>query len=228
MRHMWMPVAACLALSLLLIGMHGDLWLADRVYAMEGHAWTLQSGYITQDLLHAAGRQASKNGWFALVLVFALSLCVDRMKPWRWPLAYLLLATLLSTALVGLLKRWTNVDCPWDLLRYGGGNAYYSVLMHRPSILGHAKCFPAGHASAGYAWIALYFFFLRMRPQWRWWGLSFALGLGVLFGVTQQLRGAHFLSHDLWSLMVCWLTALGLYRVMLQRRAASPVLRVAR
>lgn len=215
LQHLWIPLAVFAGLSVLLIGLHGDLWLADRLYAMEGHAWNLQSGYFTQDLLHAAGRQASKNLWFALVLVFAGSLLIGRARPWRRPLSYLLLSTLLSTAAVGLLKRWTNVDCPWDLLRYGGDKAYYGLFMPRPSVLGHAKCFPAGHASAGYAWVALYFFLLRMRPHLRWWGLGFALGLGLLFGIAQQLRGAHFLSHDLWSLMICWLVALLLHRFML-------------
>lgn len=220
--HLWIPLAAFAGLSLLLMGLHGDLWLADRLYAMEGHAWSLQNGYVTQDLLHAAGRQVSKDMWFALALVLAVSLFARQMKHWRRPLAYLLLATLVSTAAVGLLKRWTNMDCPWDLLRYGGDKTYYGLFMHRPSLLGHAKCFPAGHASAGYAWTALYFFFLGTRPRWRWWGLGFALGLGAMFGVAQQLRGAHFLSHDVWTLMICWLVALALYLPMLGRRRRTP------
>ena len=33
----------------------------------------------------------------------------------------------------------------------------------------------------------------------------------MLFGFSQQLRGAHFLSHDVWSAAICWLTALGVY-----------------
>lgn len=221
LRHLWMPLAVFAGLSMLLMGLHGDLWLADRLYAMEGHAWTLQNGYVTQDLLHAAGRQASKDVWFALALVLAISLFARPLKQWRRPLAYLLVATLLSTAAVGLLKRWTNMDCPWDLLRYGGDKAYYGLFTHRPSMLGHAKCFPAGHASAGYAWMALYFFFLAARPRWRWWGLGFALALGLVFGIAQQLRGAHFLSHDVCALVVCWLVALGLHRLMLARRPAA-------
>ncbi|HYM85975.1 MAG TPA: phosphatase PAP2 family protein [Pseudoxanthomonas sp.] len=220
-RHLLAPLAVFACVSILLIGLHGDLWWADRLYAMQGHAWALQSGYVTQDLLHAAGRQASKDLWFALLLILGMSLFASRMRPWRRPLLYLLAATLLSTALVGLLKRWTNVDCPWDLLRYGGNNAYYSLFMHRPSLLGHAKCFPAGHASAGYAWVALYFVWLETRPRWRWWGLGFALALGLIFGFAQQLRGAHFLSHDLWALMICWLVALSLHRWMLAGRCTS-------
>lgn len=214
-RHLWLPVAAFVLSTALLMGMHGDLWLADRLYAMEGSAWSLQAGYLTQDLLHATGRQASKDLWFTLAAMVVLSLLMPRARRWRRPLLYLLLATALSTVVVGLLKRWTNVDCPWDLLRYGGGKAYYGLFAARPAALPQAHCFPAGHASAGYAWVALYFFFRSERPRWRWWGLAFALGLGAAFGLAQQLRGAHFLSHDIWALMICWLVALALYRPML-------------
>ena len=110
------------------------------------------------------------------------------------------------------------MDCPWDLLRYGGEKAYYELFSRRPAGMGSAGCFPAGHASAGYAWVALYFFYLATRPRWRWWGLGAAMALGMVFGIAQQLRGAHFLSHDLWALMLCWLVALAMHRVMLVPR----------
>lgn len=220
--HLWVPLAVFVVASLVLMVFHGDQWLADRVYALEGHKWALQYAYVTQDLLHAAGRQASKDLWFALLPVLAISMLVPRMSRWRRPLVYLLVASLLSSAVVGLLKRWTDMDCPWDLLRYGGEKAYHGLLAHRTSGMAHGTCFPAGHASAGYGWIALYFFFLAVRPALRWWGLGFALGVGLVFGITQQLRGAHFLSHDVWTLMICWLTALLLYRLLLVRRNSSP------
>jgi membrane-associated PAP2 superfamily phosphatase len=215
--HLWIPLGALLMATLVLMVLHGDQWLADHLYAMEGHRWALQHAYLTQDLLHAGGRQASKDAWFALLPALAITSFVPGMREWRRPLVYLLVASLLSTALVGLLKRWTGMDCPWDLLRYGGDKAYYGLFVQRPSGAGSGTCFPAGHASAGYAWIALYFFFLAVRPAMRWWGLGFALSAGLVFGITQQLRGAHFLSHDVWALMVCWLTALLLYRLMLVR-----------
>ena len=84
-----------------------------------------------------------------------------------------------------------------------------------------ASCFPAGHASAGYAWVALYFFFLARRPAWRWRGLAIGLIAGAVFGIAQQLRGAHFFSHDLWTLMICWSTALLLYVGMLAPRRTA-------
>lgn len=215
-KHLWIPLSIAVLISALLMGLDGDQWLADRIYAWGGGAWSLHSAYLTQGVLHAAGRQASKTLWFALALMTACSFFIPPIKAWRMPLLYLLLATGLSVALVGLLKRVTNMECPWDLLRYGGEHAYYGLFSPRPALLGRAQCFPAGHASAGYAWVALYFFCRRARPRWRWWGLGLAVSVGLAFGIAQQLRGAHFLSHDLWALIACWLTALSLYLLMLR------------
>lgn len=219
--HLWLPLAVFVVASVVLMAFHGDQWLADRLYAMEGRQWALRYAYVTQDLLHAGGRQASKYAWFVLAPVLIVAALSPRLREWRRPLLYLLLASLLATIVVSLLKRWTNMDCPWDLLRYGGGKAYHGLFAQRPPGVGRGACFPAGHASAGYAWVALYFFFMAVRPGLRWWGLGFALAVGLVFGIAQQLRGAHFLSHDVWTLMICWSTALLLYRLMLVRRVGD-------
>lgn len=217
-HHLWLPLAAFTVLSALLMGLGADQWLADVIYAAGGHAWALQSSPLVQGVIHEGGRQASKWAWYAVVVCLLIALVHRPLWSWRIPLAYLLLSTLLSTALVAAMKRGTHMDCPWDLLRYGGEKAYYGLFVQRPVGMGSAGCFPAGHASAGYAWVALYFFFLATRPQWRWWGLACALVAGLVFGIAQQLRGAHFLSHDLWALMLCWLVALSLHRLMLVPR----------
>ncbi len=212
--HLWQPLFAFTLLSWLLMGLGGDQWLADRLFAMQGHAWTLQSSPFLQEVLHAGGREVSKMAWCAALSLWLLSLCTNRMRALRLPLAYLLVSTLFATALVGWMKRWTHMDCPWDLLRYGGDKAYYGLFAQLPHGMQAGRCFPAGHASAGYAWVALYFFFERTWPSLRHWGLALGLVAGLAFGLAQQLRGAHFASHDLWALGISWLVALTLHRLM--------------
>ena len=207
-NHLLLPVAAAFGFSVMLILLHGDFWLADWFYALQGHAWTLKSHPLTESLVHVGGRTASIVAW---LLVFAAYLwsCFDvRLASWRRPLAYLALTTLLATAVVAGAKSVSGMDCPWDLQRYGGDRAFVSLFAHRPATMPAAACFPAGHASGGYAWVTLYFFFLATRPRLRWVGLSLAVAVGATFGFAQQLRGAHFLSHDLWTLVICWLVAL--------------------
>ncbi|MHB8912350.1 MAG: phosphatase PAP2 family protein [Lysobacter sp.] len=207
----WAPVLALAALAVILTAFHGDQWLADRLYAWQGHRWPLRSAFITEDLIHIIGRDLSTAVWLGVLAAWVVTRFRPGLSSWRVPLASLLVSTLLATAVVAWIKSWSNMDCPWDLTRYGGAREYVGLLSLRPVGMPRAACFPAGHASAGYAWMALYFFFLATRPQWRWLGLAAGISLGLLFGVVQQLRGAHFLSHDLWTAAICWACALGGY-----------------
>lgn len=215
----WLPFAAFALLSAWLLGLHGDLWLADHVYAWEGGRWALQSYWLSADVLHTGGRWASTLAWLAVLVAWLATLLHTPWSAWRKPLGYLVLAVLLSTGLVSALKSFSHMDCPWDLTRYGGTRAYHGLLQMRADTPG--RCFPAGHASAGYAWLALFFFSARVKPTWRGRALAVGIGLGLLFGIDQQLRGAHFLSHDLFTAMICWSVALGLYLLMFRPRGAG-------
>lgn len=221
LRHLGLPFVAYLLLMLWLAGLHGDLWLADRVYALEGHAWALQRNAITEQWLHLAARRASTAAWLFAVLAWSFAWIRPGLAAWRRPLGRLALSVLLATALVSWMKSWTGVHCPWDLSRYGGTQAWHDLFHAIAANAGHGGCFPAGHASAGYAWVALYFFFADLRPRRRWLGLAIGLGAGAVFGIAQQLRGAHFLSHDLTALILCWGVAVLAYRLLPARAEAA-------
>src|SRR5687768_684825 len=51
--HLWQPLSVFALLSWVLMGLGGDQWLADRLFALQGHAWTLQSSPFLQQALHA-------------------------------------------------------------------------------------------------------------------------------------------------------------------------------
>ncbi len=213
-RYLLLPLLALAAFGLVLMAGNGDQWLADLLYHWEGGQWALRDAWWTSHVIHRGGKNLSTLAAL-LVMLALLRACVDtRWKPLRLPLLYLLLAVGLSTGSVALLKSMTQMDCPWDLQRYGGLRPFIGLFQPRPVVLGHAACFPAGHASAGYGWVALYFFALRLRPHWRWPALAAALAAGLVFGFSQQLRGAHFLSHDVGALVVGWTVAVLLYLLM--------------
>lgn len=217
-----LPLLAAIALSLLLMAMGGDEWIADRLYAWEGGRWALMHSFLTEHLVHVAGKRLSVLAWLAVAVAAGVTRLLPRYRAWSRPLLYLALAVLLSTGLVSALKSLIHMDCPWDLTRYGGARPFIGLFETRPTNYPKALCFPAGHASAGYAWIALYFFFAATRPAWRWNGLAIGLLAGLVFGISQQLRGAHFASHDLWTLTLCWVVAASLNRLLLARRSAYP------
>ncbi|WP_460712534.1 phosphatase PAP2 family protein [Lysobacter terrae] len=201
--------------------LHGDLWLADRLYALEGHAWSLRHAWLTQNVIHQFGRDLSIGAWLTVLAAWLVARFRRSAQSLRRPLLYLLVAVAASTLLVSWVKSWSNVDCPWDLARYGGTRVYFGLFEAKSAGLARGMCFPAGHASGGYAWLALYFFLAMVRPQWRWWGLAVGLGVGLLFGIAQQLRGAHFLSHDIAAAAICWTCAVVTFRLLGVRTSLS-------
>ncbi len=215
--HLWLPLPAFLLLSAWLFGGAGDLWIADHLYAWEGGRWTWQDAWIARHLLHDGGKNASALMWLAALLGWIGSFFAAGLRAWRRPLGYALLAVPLSVLLIAALKARTDMDCPYDLIRYGGKRLYHGLFEANPNAA-RGRCFPAGNASAGYAWLCLYFMFAAIRPKLRWIGLGIGVAFGLGLGLNQQLRGEHFLAHDVWTAMICWLIALGLYASMLRDR----------
>jgi membrane-associated PAP2 superfamily phosphatase len=222
--HLWVPLLIFAAVIAVITSQHLDWRLAHNLYLGQGEAWPLRKAFLTETLLHKRGHDLSILAWIVVLVSWLVALKRESLRAWRKPLGYLLLAVLLATLLISWIKSWSNIDCPWDVVGLGGDRPYIGVFETRPAGLPHGRCFPGGHASGGYAWMALYFFFLMIRPHLRWYGLATGAGVGVMFGIAQQLRGAHFLSHDLWTAMICWTVAFGLYRVFQTRqpRMTSP------
>jgi membrane-associated PAP2 superfamily phosphatase len=117
------------------------------------------------------------------------------------------------------LKKLTQVDCPWNIQDFGGNLSYLSVYQARPVDYPSASCFPAGHASSGYAWFGVYYLLKKHVPKYRYYGLGGVISAGAILGITQQVRGAHFLSHDIWTLAICWSIATVLAPIILKERS---------
>lgn len=167
-------------------------------------AWSLKHYWFTEGLIHKGGRILNYLGVLVVLLVTAYW-HIKKQTPYQiLAIHRLCLSLLLSFISVNYLKSITNIDCPWDLMMFGGDMPYTHLLSDKPDQLPLSRCFPAGHASAGYAWIALYYFFNVTKPSWKIGGLIIGLVFGLLFGFAQQLRGAHFISHDLTTLFICW------------------------
>lgn len=213
-NHLWLPLAAFITLVITLELTHFDLTLGQLIYHAEGDSWALKNHWLLEQVLHSGARNLMVLLLVALLVTWGFSFAVVKLKPYRQGMGYLLLSAGMSAALVSIGKHTTGVNCPWDLTLLGGTLNYTPIFASRPSTISAGLCFPAGHASAGYAWIGLYFIARQHAPAKRGWTLGLVLLLGLTFGITQQLRGAHFVSHDLWTLAICWFTALVCYRVI--------------
>lgn len=121
--------------------------------------------------------------------------------------AWLVGTILLSLVAVSLVKSSSATSCPWDLQQFGGSASYVSHWVPGIRDGGGGRCFPAGHASAAFAWVAGWFAFRphdrRVARAW----LAAALVIGTVLGLAQQARGAHYMSHTMWTAWICWAVA---------------------
>lgn len=213
--HLWLPLCAGLALVAVLQA-GADQALADLLFRIEGGRWAWRDAPWLELGVHRVGRGLSTAAWLALALAWCT--LPRRHTRLRQAMAYVLAAVALGTLAVSVMKALTGVDCPWDLARYGGTRVWHGLL-EATAGQPRGRCFPAGHASAGYAWLALYFAARQVAPQRARGALLLALGAGLAFGIGQQLRGAHFASHDVASALACWLVSLALWRAWPWARA---------
>ena len=180
--------------------------------------WIGASDWWVNVFLHTGGRWAIRALVLTSICLWIASANETSLRNMRRPAAYFTVSVVLSVGIIGLLKMLTNVDCPWDLHLFGGKYPFVHLFADRPDSLRPGHCFPAAHASSGFALMALYFVFRERSSMLAKWGLLLGVAAGLVFGVAQQSRGAHFLSHDVWSAFITWLVALTTYTVGFKAR----------
>lgn len=199
--------AGALALSLGLGDGRLDLTIARWLFDDARRIFPLTNQWLLKTLLHDAARTTSAVaalGLLGLTLTSWLAPQLKGVRAHREALLFTSIAALAATGLVGALKHFSSHACPWDLAIFGGSAVYHPLLGAPVAAPGVGGCFPAAHPLAGYAWLAVGFalYPTKRRHSWQSWGLAFALG--SLFGAVQIVRGAHLLSHVLWSAWIVW------------------------
>jgi membrane-associated PAP2 superfamily phosphatase len=185
-----------------------DLWLASHFYDAVSQNWPYKSLYLTSTVLHVG----AKNVMVAIALLnlaaIPVSYFIPRFKPYSKHLLYIFIAAVTGTLVVGELKSLTHIYTPWELSLFDGNKPYIRLFDHVPPGAEVGYAFPGGHSSGGFAYLSLYFALLIQQHRYRHYALLFPLVVGITFAVTQEVRGAHFLSHDMFSFVICWISAL--------------------
>lgn len=180
----------------------GDLLIAQL--AGSAHGFALRNHWLLTQVLHEGGRRLSSGVvailWLGVWWPLGGLKALDRSR--RLQLAA---GSLVAALSVSALKSVNANSCPWELREFGGPAqllGHWQGFWQRDGGAGH--CFPAGHASAGFAFLGGWFAWRQVAPvrAWRW--LAGALLSGLVLGLAQQWRGAHFMSHTLWTAWVCW------------------------
>ena len=223
LRSPWRMVTLALLAAALLWDASGldltvmHLWGTAQGFALKGHPWLSK-------VLHTRGQQ------LATALFIALWVMVWRpLGPWRQlgrrqRLAAAMAVTA-SVVVVSTLKHFSLTSCPWDLRLFGGPAEYVSHWAWGVTDMGGGKCFPGGHASSAFGFLAACLPFVlsadsRLR-RLGWRLLSAVVFVGLLFGLTQTVRGAHYPSHTFWTAWICWTVGLLVYHLLAPRQPAS-------
>ncbi|WP_438479144.1 phosphatase PAP2 family protein [Oleiharenicola lentus] len=203
----WLALACLAGVLVLFESTRLDLAVQDHFYDARAGRWLV-------DAKEPLGRALFYDGPKILVWVIALTVLVFAVGPSRWReqwqldrhglwLALLVFATV--PALAGLGKSCTNIFCPSEIRRYGGDVAYVQLCGSYPSgdvPTRRGGCFPAGHASGGFALMGL--LAIRSTRRWRKSAVWLGLSLGWWMGGYQMLKGAHYLSHTVTTMLVAW------------------------
>ena len=205
LRRCWALTLAWLACVVLWDAGGLDLPLARWAGSAKGFAWRSSPALVLW--LHEVPR--------ALSMVLLVLLGIGTV----WPSGFLrrlarrervqlVLSILAAIAASTLVKRISSTSCPWDLAEFGGVARYVSHWSWGLRDGGGGHCFPAGHASAAFGFVAGWFVLRRAAPGVATGWLLAALAGGLVLGLAQQLRGAHYLSHTLWTAWICWTVGL--------------------
>jgi membrane-associated PAP2 superfamily phosphatase len=158
-----------------------------------------------------------------IVGLCVLSFVLPELKRHRRLFLFLSLALVLAPLAVAVLKVASVRHCPWNLEEYGGFAPHLSLFDSPPQALAAGHCFPAGHASAGFSLLAFYFAGRASGKRWLTrLGLWGGLIAGLVFGMARVAQGAHFVSHTLWSAVVCWLVIVSVYAVIMMAPRKFP------
>ena len=179
-----------------------DFWLQDHFYdPLAGHWWVDKNEPLSRALFYSFPKAA--------IIAVGIALIAAIVGPTRWRSTLTargwhadrrrLILTLIAAGsvpvIVGLLKSKSNVYCPYELVRYGGFANYNRPF--GPEVCGNVGdgCWPAGHASGGFALIALTLLATSERQRAAIAAIAFAVGWAM--GLYQMFKGAHFMSHTL-------------------------------
>ncbi len=154
--------------------------------------------------------------------MLVLTWFLPELRAHRASLLFVVLAMTLAPLTVTALKQVTDRPCPWDLAEFGGELQYSHLLSNRSQAHAPGLCFPAGHASTGFALLAFHFVAARQgRRRLARVTLAAGMAAGLLLGIGRIAQGAHFLSHVLWSGLVCWLVMVALHLMLGARVRAA-------
>jgi len=200
-----------LVISIIFFGISDiDYIVQDHFYNFTTHSWILDRNAQPYKFIFYDG---IKKVLIFIAITFLISLIFFRknkiIKEYKKGMIIVVLSAIFIPVIVGGLKKSTNMPCPKNEIHYEG-KMVKTVVWQRYAQpyknMEHISCWPAGHASGGFALMSLFFLFKTKRNKYI--ALIGALTVGWSMGVYKMLIGDHFLSHTILTMILAWLIVL--------------------
>jgi len=211
LRHLLPALIFALLMLLAYPHTHLDIRIADLFFDRQLQQFTLKNAPFLAGWMHMGMKWLIEAVALSCLGLLLLSYRFASLKAYRQSFLWVFVGMAASTAAVSILKHNSLHGCPWDVALYGGHLPLFGLFETPPLMAKAGHCFPAGHPSAGFALMAFYFAFRHIKPHFSSFMLWAGLLIGLWMGAVQMMRGAHFLSHVLWSGWVVWMVLLALY-----------------
>ena len=193
-----------------------DIKIQDAFFDYSSHTWILDRELQPYKFIFYDG---IKKLLIIIGILFLITLTFFRKNPtvqaYKKGVLIVVLSAILVPVVVGGLKKATNMPCPKNEIHYGGVYPSTKVWESYPNKFQKCSkicCFPAGHASGGFALLSLFFLFKRKRN--RVFALIGALIVGWSMGLYKMLIGDHFFSHTFITMVIAWLIVLLLKKIV--------------
>ena len=189
---------------------HLDIFVQSFFYNFDSKSWLIDKD---EPILKFFLYDGMKIFLILIAVAILFSLIFLRKKKiiqeYKKGLIIVLLSAIFIPLMIGSLKAISNTPCPCNIVNFDGIYPDIKVFDSYPKDFvqpSKAKCWPAGHASGGFALMACFFLFKTQLNKKR--ALGVALVVGWSMGLYKMLLGDHFLSHTIITMIMAWLIIL--------------------
>ncbi len=209
-KHLLITIATLLFVVFIFEFGNLDIVIQNHFYNIQTQKWLLSKDEPIAKFIFYDG--IKKLLILFLVSIFFCLIFLRKkiiIQKYKQGLIIVLCSGILVPAIIGALKAATNIPCPRNIVQYGGDHPHIKVFEKYSQDFKQSKrmkCWPAGHASGGFALLSLFFLFKSRKNKK--FSILFALTIGWIMGIHKMLIGDHFLSHTIVTMIVAWLIIL--------------------
>ena len=193
-----------------------DILVQYNFYNFDTHKWILDSHAQPYRFIFYDGIKKLLIVIAALLLISLAFIKKSKLiNEYKKGIIIVVLSAVLVPLTVGTLKKYTNMPCPESELRYDGEypkTKVWESYTKEYKNLDTCKCWPAGHASGGFALLSFFFLFKSRRNK----NIAVVVAMSVAWsmGLYKMMVGDHFLSHTIITMVLAWFIILIVARLV--------------